>query len=236
MKINSKNEFVRCCFIEPLIERALGLIKSHMHVSLGGGHNVANLARVLAAQPELDLQFGTPSELTAQTGAELGLTFQPLSQLGHIDVAFDGCDSINLDLVALKSNGGIHVFEKLYASSADRYVILAPASRVTPVLNPAVPLTVEVSPLVAPILERRIVQWGYQVTRRTGERVASFARTPNGNFLLDCHAASWHYVHEFNAWLQSQNGVVATSLFENVVTDLLTFDENNQIQAYGKDL
>ena len=94
----------------------------------------------------------------------------------------------------------------------------------------------EVSPLVAPILERRIVQWGYQVTRRTGERVASFARTPNGNFLLDCHAASWHYVHEFNAWLQSQNGVVATSLFENVVTDLLTFDENNQIQAYGKDL
>ncbi|MCJ8189212.1 ribose-5-phosphate isomerase A [Lactiplantibacillus pentosus] len=206
-----------------------------MHVSLGGGHNVANLARVLAAQPELDLKFGTPSELTAQTGAELGLTLQPLSQLDHIDVAFDGCDSINPDLVALKSNGGIHVFEKLYAINADRYVILAPASRLTPFLNPAVPLAVEVLPLVAPTLERQIVQRGYQVTRRTGERVASFARTPNGNFLLDCHADSWHDVHEFNAWLQSQSGVVATSLFENVVTGLLTFDENNQIQAYGKD-
>ncbi|MBS0938056.1 ribose-5-phosphate isomerase A [Lactiplantibacillus plantarum] len=222
--------------MEPLIERALGLIKPHMHVSLGGGHNVANLARVLAAQPELDLQFGTPSELTEQTGAKLGLTFQPLSQLGHIDVAFDGCDSINPELVALKSNGGIHVFEKLYAINADRYVILAPASRLTPVLNPAVPLAVEVLPLVAPTLERQIVQRGYQVTRRTGERVASFARTPNGNFLLDCHADSWNDIHEFNAWLQSQSGVVATSLFENIVTGLLTFDENNQIQAYRKDL
>lgn len=91
-----------------------------MHVSLGGGQNVAKLARILAAKPELDLQFGAPSELTAQTGTELELTFQLLSQLDHIDVGFDDCDSINTDLVALKSNGGIHFFEKLYAINASR--------------------------------------------------------------------------------------------------------------------
>ena len=207
-----------------------------MHVSLGGGQNVAKLARVLAAKPELDLQFGTPSELTAQTGAELGLAFQSLSQMGHIDVAFDGCDSINTDLVALKSNGGIHVFEKLYAINASRYVILAPASRLVSVLNPEVPLTVEILPSVSPTLERQIVQRGYQVTRRIGKCIANFARTSNGNFLLDCRADSWQNIHEFNAWLKIQNGVVATSLFEDIVTDLLTFDEDNQIQAYRRDL
>lgn len=76
------------------------------------------------------------------------------------------------------------------------------------------------------------MQRGYQVTRRISRCVANFARTFNGNFLLDCRADSWQNIHGFNAWLKIQNGVVATSLFENIVTDLSTFDEDNQIQTY----
>lgn len=207
-----------------------------MHVCLGGGHNVANLAKVLATKPELKLHFCTPSELTAQTCEQLGLPVESLDAVGHIDVAFDGCDSITPELTTLKSNGGIHVFEKLYAQNADQYVILAPATRLTPVLDKTVPLTVEVLPLTAPTLERKLIQKGLQVTRRVGQSVASFARTLNGNELLDIHASDWSQIHTLNDWVQSQNGVLATSLFETVVTKLLTFDEDNQVHEYRKEL
>lgn len=207
-----------------------------MHVCLGGGHNVANLAKVLATKPELDLQLCTPSELTAVTCTTLGLKMVGLAAVGHIDVAFDGCDSITPNLTALKSNGGIHFFEKLYAQNADQYVILAPAERLTPQLNAQVPLTVEVLPAATATMMQVIGDHGYQVTRRVGQQVASFARTPNGNDLLDCRADRWENVHEFNAWLQQQNGVVATSLFENVITTLLTFDHDGQVNEYRKDL
>lgn len=207
-----------------------------MTISLGGGHNVAKLAQALADRPELHLQCCTPSELTARTCTQLGLTSVWPQLPAHIDIAFDGCDSIDTNLTALKSNGGIHLDEKAYAENADQYVILAPAKRLTTTLSSTVPLTLEVLPIAAAGLERRLVQRGCQVSRRLGQSFAGYARTAAGNYLLDCRCEHWQAIHEFNAWVQSQNGVVATSLFENVVTMLLTFDVDGQVKEYRKEV
>lgn len=207
-----------------------------MTVGLGGGHNVAKLATTLAAQPERHLQFCTPSELTAQMATKFGLPLINLAAGPAVDIAFDGCDSIDTNLTALKSNGGIHVAEKVMAQQAARYVILAPASRYAATLNAQVPLTLAVAPIAAPTLMAAIQDRGVTVTERLGQQVASFARTPSGEVLLDCDWRTVSDLSAFNAWVQCQNGVVATSLFEQLITDLLIFDEQGQVKAYRKEL
>lgn len=94
--------------IQTISSLAFSKIKPHMTVSLGGGPNVFNLAQEIAHHNEIDLTLCSPSELTRLNCQKLGLKVVNLNQISHIDLAFDGCDSVDYNFNALKSNGGIH--------------------------------------------------------------------------------------------------------------------------------
>ncbi|KRN28767.1 ribose 5-phosphate isomerase [Lactobacillus selangorensis] len=221
--------------MEPIIKTALALIKPHMQIGLGGGHNVANLTAALAKRTDLNLTFYSPSELTRQNCRRLGLAVTALTPDTHIDLAFDGCDSVDTAFHALKSNGGIFLAEKAYAERSQEYILLVPADRRRPALNPAVPLTIEVAPIAAETVLQFIQTQGYQAEVRAGEKVASWARTPAGNLLVDCQADDWFDIGNFNAAVSRQNGVVATSYFANLVTQVLTFAPDGTVKHYRKE-
>ncbi|ETY73267.1 ribose-5-phosphate isomerase A [Lactiplantibacillus fabifermentans] len=206
-----------------------------MTLALGGGSNVAHLAHALAQRPALDLTIVSPSELTRTTCVQLGLPITNLTASMTIDLAFDGCDSLDTHLNALKSNGGIHSLEKIYAERADQYIILMPLSRLTPTLNADLPLCLEViEPAVANV-QHFVTAAGYQATIRTADQMAGWVRTPNGNLLLDVHASDWSQLSAFNAQVSQQNGVVATSYFKNLVTRAFAFDEAGTVHEIRKD-
>lgn len=54
----------------------------------------------------------------------------PTWSVDHVDIAFDGCDEVDLRLNALKSGGAIHTKEKIIASMANDYVLLVDESKV----------------------------------------------------------------------------------------------------------
>lgn len=219
----------------PIVKEALALIKPNMSISLGGGSNVSHLASALAAKPDLNLTIYTPSELTRNYCKSLGIRVTSNVGIKHIDLAFDGCDSLDTDLNALKSNGGIHLFEKTNAELADEYIILAPHQRVTKLLNPAVPLTLEIVDITSSAVLQRLEELNLKGSIRLAKDIAGYARTPLGNLLIDCYASDWHNISQVNAILAQLNGVVATSFFENLVTLGLTFDETGKIYEFRKE-
>ena len=90
---------------------ALSKIKNGMTVSLGGGHNVFNLTQAIR-HAQLDIRLCSPSELTRLNCQAIGLQVDSLEAIDHIDLAFDGCDSVDYHFNALKSGSGIIYMKK----------------------------------------------------------------------------------------------------------------------------
>ncbi|WP_281164462.1 ribose-5-phosphate isomerase A [Liquorilactobacillus sicerae] len=209
------------------------MIQPGMKISLGGGSNVAQLTAAIAAS-NLTVDLCSPAEATRQLAYQLGLsiTAQPFEK---IDLAFDGCDSLDSQLNALKSNGGIHTLEKSFAARADRYLILAPLQRLKTSLDPQIPLTLEVVALNAKIIQSTAQQLGLNAKIRLAQVVAGYARTPLGNLLIDCYSANdWRQISQIEHQLSRLNGVVGTSYFEKIVTDAILFDNNEKIRILGR--
>ena len=210
--------------MKKLIESALKMIKPGMTVSFGGGRTVGRLIKALDVE---NIRVASPSEQTRQLCLDLKIPIVPLEQVTKFDLAFDGCDSLDYQLNALKSNGGIHTFEKLYASLADRYIIMAPQERFTRELNPKVQLTLEVLDLAIPQVLKKVIELKGTPEVRQSQDMAGMVRTPNGNGLIDCYFNDWSEINKINNTLAPMNGVIGTSYFKNLVTDaLLATDED----------
>ncbi|KRL11044.1 ribose-5-phosphate isomerase A [Schleiferilactobacillus perolens] len=206
-------------FLSPVTKQALQYIQPHMTVSLGGGRHMQSLADAIAAAVITDLRITSPSELTRAYCRERHLP--TIAQPNHIDVAFDGCDSADADLNLLKSNGGIHTQEKVYAQLAQSYIILAPSTRVQHQLDPQVPLCLEVVPACAALVGQFAAGLGLKVQQRVAANYAGYVYTSQGNVLLDCHAADWTNIAQIADQLSRFNGVVSTSYFANLTSCIL---------------
>lgn len=216
--------------MEKLLEEAMNLIKPKMVVSFGGGNTVGRLIKEVAKQ-KLNITVCTPSEVTKMTCLELGFTVKELSQIDHIDLAFDGCDSIDKNLNALKSNGGIHTLEKNYAQLASNYVILGPKERMQDKLNSDVFLSLEVIESAIPQVVMEVKKLGGNPKVRQSSDIAGMVRTSLGNGLVDCYFENFDNIDKINQELSGFNGVVGTSYFHNLVTMALLSDRDEVIQV-----
>lgn len=214
--------------MEKLLEEATKMIQPKMVVSFGGGNTVGRLLKEVASQ-NLDIIVCTPSEVTKNTCLELGLPVRELSQLDKIDLAFDGCDSIDIKLNALKSNGGIHTYEKIYASLSSNYIILGPKERMKNKLDPNVFLSLEVvEPSIKQVMNLVNSLGGTSKIRQSSD-IAGTVRTRLGNCLIDCTFKDWDNISRINQELSSCNGVVGTSYFSNLISGALLADGDNVI-------
>lgn len=223
--------------IQTISSLAFSKIKPHMTVSLGGSHNVFNLAQEIAHHNEIDLILCSPSEITRLNCQKLGLKVVNLNQISHIDLAFDGCDSVDYNFNALKSNGGIHLYEKLASQISDKYVLLVPRKRITKELTNKVQLCIEVAPPCLSQILQTCKNLNLQAQVREDKTIASLAYTSLGNLLIDAYAKNWKDILSINTQLSKQNGVVSTSYFHNLVTSLITTDvKDNAIEIKKGDL
>ncbi|NME19874.1 ribose-5-phosphate isomerase A [Lactobacillus johnsonii] len=205
-------------------QKALSKIKPNMSISLGGGSNVLNLAKDLCQAHISNLTLYSPSEITQAKCKQFGLKVLPfIENLPHLDLAFDGCDSIDKNFNALKSGGGIHLFEKLAAENTEEYILLLPAERFRDELSPTIPLCLE------NVINSIPEEYDYKI--RLGKAVASFARSPLGNILIDIYPhTSWNNIKKLNSFLLKQNGVVSSSYFEGIVTSIITETKNKAVE------
>jgi ribose 5-phosphate isomerase A len=127
-------------------------------------------------------------------------------------VAIDGADQVADGGAALiKGGGAAHAREKVVAARADRLLIVADPSKLSPDLDRPVP--VECLPDARPLVADRVRSLGSDPTLRSAERKDGPVVTDNGNVVLDCAFGAVDDPGELAAGLATIPGVVAHGLF-----------------------
>ncbi|HWX43990.1 MAG TPA: ribose-5-phosphate isomerase RpiA [Solirubrobacteraceae bacterium] len=121
---------------------AAELVAEGQRVGLGTGSTVAHLLPALAARGLGGLRCVATSPATATCARELGLVVVELDELGALDIAIDGADQIDPRGWLVKGGGGAHTREKIVATAARRFVVIASAEKAVPALGPPVPLEI----------------------------------------------------------------------------------------------
>lgn len=214
-----------------IVQQAISLIKPGMTVGFGGGSTVGLLVKE-AANLVNQIQVLTPSPTTRQLATVLGYTVIDPQYCDRIDIAFDGCDQLDHRHSALKSGGGIHTNEKIIATLADEYWLLAPKNRLVTQFNTDTPLVLEVLPKALALVMHRVAALGGQPTVRTAGNRDGLTLTDNGNLLIDCHFPSYDQLPKLNQQLSALAGVVETSYFDHLVTNAILGDPNTNTINY----
>jgi ribose 5-phosphate isomerase A len=154
-------------------EAGASLVSEGMRVGLGTGSTVGRLLPVLAGRSLKEVVYVATSPETERAARELGLDVRPFAGFDRLDLALDGADQVAPSGWLVKGGGGAHTREKVVATAAERFVVIASSNKL--VAAPAPPIPVELLP------------FGLESTLRLLEPVAlrSMPPTPDGGLLAD---------------------------------------------------
>ena len=147
---------------------AYEMIKDGMVIGLGGGRTIAFLIEELK-NGNKKVKAVTPSEDTMNLCVKAGIEVLPLEFVKQIDIAFDGCNEIDKNLNALKTDGGIFTREKIVAVMAKDYVILADEEKYSDELTFEHAVAVEVIKSAKEYVKSKLEEMGAKVEERSTE-------------------------------------------------------------------
>lgn len=166
---------------------AAALIEDGMVVGLGSGSTASYLVYALAQRLREGLRIlsAVPtSEATGQLAAQLGIPLSTLDEYPVLDIDIDGADEIDPALGLIKGGGGALLREKIVASAARRFVIIADVTKQVAVLGQKMPLPIEIIPFALAPVSKKLTALGATVMLRQVNGQAFV--TDNANFILDC--------------------------------------------------
>ncbi|HIX81230.1 MAG TPA: ribose 5-phosphate isomerase A [Candidatus Erysipelatoclostridium merdavium] len=203
---------------------ALKYIKPGMVVGLGGGSTISYLVKFIKEE-NIDIKVVTPSFQTAKCCIENGLNLIPAWSIDHIDIAFDGCDEVDLSLNALKSGGAIHTKEKIIASMADEYVLLVDESKVFEKLLFNHPITLEVVLEAMNYVKKEVSLLGGQVDIRKSSAKDGYTVSDHGNVIMEAKFDHVDDIKQLNKNLNQITGIIDTSLFTGIASMAISVDD-----------
>ncbi|KAI8921494.1 ribose 5-phosphate isomerase A-domain-containing protein [Entophlyctis helioformis] len=189
-------------------------------IGIGSGstivYAVERLAERVKTDPSLSIKACIPTSFQAQNLIlEAGLPLGTLNQYPSIDVAFDGADEVDASLHCIKGGGACHLQEKLVASNAARFFLVADYRKNSSVLGTqwkqGVPL--EVIPSVYIPVMNKIKAMGGNPVLRMAVKKAGPVVTDNGNFVVDADFGQIADPVALNTRLLDVPGIVETGLF-----------------------
>ena len=198
-------------------EAALAEVRDGMILGLGTGRTAEAFVRLLAER-RLDVQGIPTSDATAKLATSLGLPLAVPDETTVIDLAVDGADEADPDGTLVKGGGGALLREKIIATAAERFGVVAEAGKGVTQLG-RFPLPVEVERfawgLTVAHLRTVLAEAGYadaRLTLRPGQE-GGFALTDGGNYVLDCALGRIADAGALDRALTMIPGVVTTGLF-----------------------
>src|SRR4051794_33037079 len=177
-----------------------------MRVGLGTGSTVRHLLPALAERGLRGLRCVATSTATAEQAAALGLPVEPFDTLERLDLAIDGADQVAPDGWVVKGGGGAHVREKIVAAAAERFVVIADATKMVASIAPPVPLE-----LLAFGLPATLAALAPSAVR------PGLPASPDGNVIAD-YTGRVDDPAALAAFLSSMPGVVDHGLFPPALT------------------
>src|SRR5450830_537102 len=166
------------------------------------------------------------SEATAQRLRGHGIEVFDLNSVDGMDIYVDGADEITEHLHMIKGGGGALTREKIVAACAKKFICIADASKLVPVMG-KFPLPVEVIPMARSYVARELVKLGGQ------PKLRDFT-TDNGNLILDVHGLQILNPVELEARINQIVGVVTNGLFAARPANVLLLASADGVKTYQK--
>ena len=191
-------------------------VKDNFVVGLGSGSTTAYVIQEIGEKIRLEgLQIlGVPTSHQAMMLAvHCGVPLTTLNEYPQLDVAIDGADQIDRELNLIKGGGGALAREKIVASAAKEFVIVADETKLVEKLGTNHTVPIEVLPFALPTVMVKMRELkGKPVLREGGGKVGPLV-TDNGNFVVDVDFGLVDDVKELDLQLRLISGVIETGLF-----------------------
>lgn len=206
-------------------KEALRYIQNNTIIGLGGGSTISYLIEYIKAAQNLNVKIVTPSFQTKMLCMNEGLEMLHTCAVDKISVAFDGCDEVDENFIALKSGGGIHTKEKLIANMAEDYILLVDDTKFVQTLTFRHPVVLEILEDSLRYVEKKVIELGGQPYVRKSSAKDGLTISDNGHVLMDVHFHDVKDIYELENSLKGISGVIDTSLFTSVVTRVIIASE-----------
>ncbi len=202
---------------------AAKLVEDGMVVGLGTGSTSNFLIYALAKRVQDGLHIIgaiSSSQASHDLAANLGIPVTDLDTHPTLDLYIDGADEVDTQLNLLKGAGGALLREKIIASAARRFVVIADVTKQVRHLGQNFPVPVETVPFAITPVRNHLEALGAIVTPRI--IAGKPFETENGNIILDCaFSGGISDPIGLNANMHRIVGVVETGLFLGMAEQVL---------------
>ena len=209
-------------------KRAVEFVQDGMVVGLGTGTTATLFIRELAAR-KLKIRCVASSDASHELAESLGMTVATLAELPELDVYIDGADEIakvkGMGFALIKGGGGALLREKIVASAAKSFIVVADSTKMVDVLG-KFPLPVEVVKMALPLVQPKLAALGLNPKLRQAKSGAGPYLTDEGNYILDCACGRIDDPQKTAAAIRGIVGVVEHGLFLGMATLALVAGED----------
>jgi len=208
-------------------KRAAEFVENGMAVGLGTGTTATLFIRELGERVRkgLKIRCVASSDASHKLGLSLGMDVVTLAELPELDVYIDGADEVGPGLALIKGGGGALLREKIVASAAKEFIVVADSTKMVELLG-KFPLPVEVVKMALPVVQPKLTALGLHPKLRPATRGSGPYLTDEGNYILDCACGRIEEPEVVAAEIRSIVGVVEHGLFLGMATLALVAGED----------
>ncbi len=212
---------------------AAKLVKNDMVIGLGTGSTANYFIEHLAkrqADEGLHISTVASSTISAIKAKDCGLPLLAISQISQLDLYVDGADEISPKLTLLKGRGQDLVMEKLLATAAKQFVVVADKSKLVNRIGEKFIIPIEVMPSAWQMVKHQLEKHGAEGDIRLNMSKDNVAISAQGNYILDMKFPTSLDEKVLNDLLNATPGIVEHGVFYGLTQQVLIAD-NGQIEV-----
>ena len=207
---------------------AAKLATNGMLIGLGTGSTANYFIEALAerqAKEGLNIQTVASSTISAIKAQNCGLALVTISQIKQLDLYVDGADEITPKLSLLKGRGQDLVMEKLLATAAKQFVVVADKSKLVSRIGEKFVIPIEVMPNAWQMVKQQLEKHGASGDIRLNAGQDNVAISAQGNYVLDMTFSASLNDKALNDLLNSIPGIVEHGVFYGLARQVLIADK-----------
>lgn len=208
-------------------------------IGIGSGSTVIYVAERIGQLENKDSFICIPTGFQSkQLIIDNGLNLGAIEQYPDLDIAFDGADEVDPQLNLIKGGGACLFQEKLVASAAKKFIVVADYRKESKKLGESwrqgVPI--EIVPNSYAKVTKQLYDMGAKKVdlRQGGKAKAGPVITDNNNFLLDADFGEIEDPEELHKQIKLLVGVVETGLFTDMADKSYFGEEDGSVVVWGQ--
>jgi ribose 5-phosphate isomerase A len=198
-----------------------------MTIGLGSGRAVWATLELLRGR---DIRAAAASSRTEELLLEAGIPVVDLDGTVRLELAIDGADEVDPELGLIKGGGAAMLREKLVVKAAERFVVVAEATKKVPRLGKTRRLPVEVVRFAWRDTQRRLLSLVPAADLRHSERGDTVV-TDEGHFILDCELPGSGDLGALGQAIKAEVGVVEHGLFIGMTSLALLGNDDGSVEC-----